>query len=131
MFRPPFVAAILSLTLAACVAPNQVPRPIPDPQLITEDEISHSRATTAYDAIQRLRANFLSWRGETSFLGTSTQYPTVYVDGLKFGGIDALRAIPAAQVATIRLYRAWDAATRYGNSYTSGVIAVTTRLERD
>jgi hypothetical protein len=131
MFRPPLVTALLSATLAACVAPNQVPRPIPDPQLITQDEISYSRATTAYDAIQRLRANFLSRRGETTILGRSSTYPTVYVDGLKFGGIDALRAIPAGQVATIRLYRSWDAATRYGNSSASGVIDVTTRLERD
>ena len=131
MFRPPLVTALLSVTLAACVAPNQLPRPVPDPQLITADEITYSRATTAYDAIQRLRANFLTLRGQTSFLATSSPYPSVYVDGLKFGGIDALRAIPAGQIATIRLYRAWDAAARYGTSNTSGVIAVTTRLERD
>jgi outer membrane receptor protein involved in Fe transport len=99
--------------------------------MITADEITYSRATTAYDAVQRLRANFLSRRAETSFLGTSTSSPTVYVDGLKFGGIDALRGIPAAQIATIQLLRSWDAATRYGNSNTGGVIAITTRLERD
>jgi len=131
MFRPPLVTALLSATLAACVAPNQVPRPIPDPQLITQDEISYSRATTAYDAIQRLRANFLSRRGETTILGRSSTYPTVYVDGLKFGDVDALRAIPAGQIATIRLFTAWDAATRYGNSSASSVIDVTTRLERN
>lgn len=130
MLRTPLVTVLLSLTLTACVAPNQVPRPIRDPQLITEDEIVRSRATTAFDAIQRLRANFLSLRGETSFLGTSSPYPTVYIDGLRFGGIDALRGIPAAQIATIRLYRSWDAATHYGVGNMGGVIAVTTRLDR-
>jgi outer membrane cobalamin receptor len=131
MFRPPLATALLSVTLAACVAPNQVPRPVPDPLMITADEITYSRATSAYDAIQRLRANFLSRRGDTRFLGTSSPYPTVYVDGLRFGGIDALRGIPATQIATIQLFRSWDAATRYGNNNAGGVIAVTTRLERD
>jgi outer membrane cobalamin receptor len=131
MFRTPLATALLSVTLVACVAPSQVPRPVTDPLMITADEITYSRATTAYDAIQRLRANFLSRRGETSFLGTPASYPTVYVDGLKFGGIDALRGIPAAQIATIQLFRSWDATTRYGNSNAGGVIAVTTRLERN
>jgi outer membrane cobalamin receptor len=131
MFRTPLVTALLSVTLTACVAPNQIPRPVPDPQLITQDEITYSRATTAYDAIQRLRANFLSVRGQTSFLGTSSPYPTVYVDGLRFGSIETLRGIPATQVASIRLLRSWDAATNFGNNNTGGVIAVTTRLERN
>ena len=131
MFRPPLVTALLSMTLAACVAPNQIPRPVPDPRLITQDEITYSRATTAYDAIQRLRANFLSARGQTSFLGPTSPYPTVYVDGLRFGSIEALRGIPATSIASIRLLRAWDAATNYGNNNASGVIAVTTRLERN
>ena len=130
MFRTPLVTALLSVTLAACVAPNQVPRPIPDPQLITADEISFSRAMTAYDAIQHLRGNFLHLRGAANFLGLSSPYPTVYVDGMRYGSIDALRSIPAVQIATIRLYRAWDAETRYGNGNTGGVIAVTTRLDR-
>ena len=131
MVRPPFVTALLSLTLAACVAPNRVARAIPDPQLITADEIVSSRATTAYDAIQRLRANYLTARGETSFLVPSSPYPNVYVDGLRFGSIEALRGIPAEEIRTIRLYRSWDATTRYGNGNASGVIAVTTRLGRD
>lgn len=130
MLRTPLVTVLLSLTLTACVAPNQAPRPIADQQLITEDEIVHSRATTAFEAIQRLRGNFLSPRGVTSFLGTSSPYPTVYVDGMRFGSIDALRSIPADQIATIRLYRSWDAATRYGVGNMGGVIAITTRLDR-
>ena len=130
MFRTPLVTAVLSLTLTACLAPNRIPKVIPDPQLITEDEILDSRATTAYELIQRLRGNFLSLRGATSFRGTSSPYPTVYVDGLRFGSIDALRSIPATQIASIRLYRSWDATTRYGTGNMGGVIAVTTRLDR-
>jgi outer membrane receptor for ferrienterochelin and colicin len=130
MFQAPLVTALLSLALTACIAPNQVPGPMPDLQLITEDEIVQSHAMTAYDAIQHLRGNFLHLRGTVSLLGTSSPYPTVYVDGMRYGSIDALRSIPAVQIATIRLYRAWDAETRYGSNNMGGVIAVTTRLDR-
>lgn len=98
-----------------------------DSQLITEDEIVASRATTAYDAIRKLRANFFSYRGETSLRNTSSPFPTVYVDDQEFGAISTLRTIPAAHIATIRLYRAWEAGTRYGTGHMGGVIAITTR----
>jgi outer membrane receptor for ferrienterochelin and colicin len=130
MFRTPLATAFLTLTLAACVPPSQAARPSQDLQLITQDEIAHTHAANAWEVIHDLRANFLSLRGETSFLATSSPYPTVYVDGMRFGTVDALRGIPADQIASIRLLRAWDAMTRYGNGNMGGVIAITTRLGR-
>jgi len=97
-------------------------------QLITQDEIEASRAPTAYEVIQKLRANFLTYRGETSFDKSQSQpYPTVYVDGQEYGSVTMLRNIPASQVATIRLYRAWEATTKFGTGNMGGVIAITTR----
>ena len=97
-------------------------------QLITQEEIEASRAPTAYEVIQKLRANFLTYRGETSFDKNKSQpYPTVYVDGQEYGSVTMLRNIPSSQVATIRLYRAWEATTKFGTGNMGGVIAVTTR----
>jgi outer membrane cobalamin receptor len=99
-----------------------------DSQLITEEEVEASRAPTAFEVIQRLRANFLTYRGETSLnRSTSHPYPTVYVDGQEFGPIQSLRNIPASQVSTIRLYRSWEATTKFGTGNMGGVIAITTR----
>jgi outer membrane cobalamin receptor len=121
------VFAALTLLGFACAAP-QISRGAGDSQLITEDEIEASRAPTAYEVIQKLRANFLAYRGETSFNKSNSQpYPTVYIDGQEFGPISSLRNIPASQVATIRLYRSWEATTKYGTGNIGGVIAVTTR----
>jgi outer membrane cobalamin receptor len=97
-------------------------------QFITEEEVEASRAPTAFEVIQRLRANFLTYRGETSFNRSSSHpYPTVYVDGQEFGTIQSLRNIPASQVSTIRLYRSWEATTKFGTGNMGGVIAITTR----
>lgn len=122
---------LLALTCVAAVAcghPRLDPNERGTPQLITEAEIEKSQAITAYDAIQKLRANFLSYRGETSLNTRNSQpYPTVYVDGQAYGPLGSLRNIPASQVSTIRLYRSWEATTTFGTGNMGGVIAVTTR----
>jgi outer membrane cobalamin receptor len=112
----------------ACAPPATRSRGGADPQIITEEEVEASRAATAFEVIQKLRANFLSYRGETSFNRNNSQpYPTVYLDGQQFGPIATLRNIPASQVSTIRLYRSWEATTKFGTGNMGGVIAITTR----
>ena len=123
--RPGLLVLLLGL---ACAPAATRSRGGADPQLITEEEVEASRAPTAYEVIQKLRANFLSYRGETSFNRNSSQpYPTVYLDGQQYGPLSILRNIPASQVSTIRLYRSWEATTKFGTGNMGGVIAVTTR----
>jgi hypothetical protein len=120
---------VLPLAASLACSPARLgPGEINNPQFITEDEIVACRAATAYEVIQKLRANFLTYRGETSLTkARSNPYPTVYLDGQEFGPIGILRTIPASQVASIRLYRAWEATTKYGARNMSGVIEVSTR----
>lgn len=119
----------LSLAVAvACSPPRLGPGELFNSQVITEDEIVASRASTAYDVIHKLRANFLTNRGATSFNRTqSNPFPTVYVDDQEFGPISTLASIPAAEVSMIRLYRVSEANAKYGTHNLSGVIAITTR----
>jgi outer membrane cobalamin receptor len=127
--RIPVVFIAFSALVLACASPRASSSgPRADSQIITEDEVEASRAVTAYEVIQKLRANFLTYRGETSFDRSKSQpYPTVYIDGQEYGQISSLRNIPASQVATIRLYRSWEATTQFGAGNMGGVIAVTTR----
>lgn len=131
MVRVHVLGIVVPFVLLGC-AGNRVPRGASyDSNLITEDEIVASHAETAYDAIHKLRANFLSNRGLTSFYNTSSPMPTVYVDGQRYGEISILPTIPAEVIATIRLYRAWEASTRFGMNNMGGVIAITTRQGGD
>src|SRR5512142_227814 len=108
------LAALLPLLVVSCGPPKLEDEENPGPQLITESEVEASRAANAYDVIQKLHANFLHDRGETSLSKQrSAPYPTVYVDGQEFGPIASLRSIPASQISTIRLYHAWEATTTY------------------
>ena len=120
--------ALATAIALACSPPRLGPGMISNSQLITEEEIEASRATNAFEVIQKLRASFLSYRGETSLnRRQSTPYPTVYLDGQEFGPITTLRTIPASQIASIQLFRAWEATTKYGTGNMGGVIAIITR----
>ena len=117
------------LLLAACA--SQAPRdatPAPAGEVITQAEIEKSQAVTAYDAVQKLRANFFSNRGRTTILGDTSPLPVVYLDGVEYGPMTSLQNIPASHVASIRMYRAWEASTKFGMGKTAGVIEVTTRI---
>jgi hypothetical protein len=119
----------LPLVIAlGCSHPRLGPGDVYNSDVITEDEIVASRATTAYEVIHKLRANFLTNRGETSLnRNQSNPYPTVYMDDQEFGPISVLSSIPAAQISTIRLYRVSEANAKYGTHNLSGVIAIFTR----
>lgn len=130
MVRVHMLDLVVPLVLLGC-APHQHPLGTFDSNLITEDEIVASHANNAYDAIHKLRANFLSSRGKMTFYDEASPMPTVYVDEQRYGDFSLLTTIPAEVIATIRLYRAWDATTRYGMNNMGGVIAITTRQGGD
>lgn len=128
MLHARWTLAIVSAVVVACTPPRLGPGSVSNSQLITEEEIAASRGSSALDVIQKLRANFLSYRGETSFnRSRSSPYPTVYVDGQEFGPIATLKNIPAIQISSIRLYRSWEATTKFGTGKMGGVIEISTK----
>jgi hypothetical protein len=79
---------------------------------------------TAYDAISRLRPNWLTY-GTRSFDPPTTERPIVFVDGARYGELDSLRSLDARHIAEIRFYSPAEAG-RFGlQGGLSGVIEVT------
>lgn len=98
--------------------------------LLTAEEIAdaHADVNTAYDAVARLRPNWLTPHGVTSGVnnGAGTEYALVFVDGLAYGDLNSLRGIPAYHVGNIRYYDITQAGARFGiQGGSSGVIEVT------
>lgn len=118
---------VVPFCLIACAHPQAGGQSGKRSDVITEEEIAASSASNAYEAIVKLRSNFLSSRGKTSMMGTSNSDPTVYVDEQAYGPLSTLRTIPASQITMIRLYRSWEATTKYGTGNMGGVIEVTTK----
>lgn len=95
---------------------------------IDRAEVVTAAGSTAFDVISQLRPAWLRPRGAPS-LTDADPHPAVYLDGLYFGGIDDLRAVPANQLETARYLSASDATTRFGTDHASGAILVTTRSQ--
>jgi hypothetical protein len=130
---PVVIAAVL-----ACA-----PRPIPFESLetptgaprwaevLTSEEITNTKAeeATAYDAVSRLRPNWLAAHGVTSFTQKGTAYAIVYMDDQKYGDLSMLKNFKAFQVAEMRYYDFTQAGARFGVAAgNGGVIEVKSKF---
>lgn len=128
------------LVLSACATAGSGSAGGSSSNVITSEELrALEGVSSAYDAVQRLRPRFL--RGRTGTFGTggandplsrtssAAEQSTVvvYLDGVRFGGIDALRRINVDGVREIRFVPGRDATTKYGTNHGGGVIEVSTR----
>ena len=83
--------------------------------ILTAEQIAaaHADVTTAYDAIARLRPNWLVAHGSSS-LSPGTEFASVFVDGQQYGGLSSLRNIQAYQVADFHYYDVTEAGATFG-----------------
>jgi hypothetical protein len=93
--------------------------------VITEQELVASNVGNAYEAVERLRPNFLRSRGPSSLRTDVTSLPTVYLGRQRYGDASALRQIPINTITQIRFFTASEAAVSFGMDHPNGVIEVT------
>jgi hypothetical protein len=123
------VAGLLVAAAAGCHGANTWSAPAPSRNVLTRVEIEDSHANSAWDAIVKLRANFLTSRGANSLLLKVNKEPTVFLDDVEFGDLGTLKNIPASTVAEIRFIEGWNAETKFGPGHAAGVIDVFTRTQ--
>jgi len=122
--NPGRVTLIAVLLLASCApARNAVPGDY-NPSIISEYELGTSSTRTAYDAIRRLRPNFLNYQPQTSISNPTPPVPVVYVDEQFVGDLNVLNQLLVSQIESISFYKPPEAMIKYGTNRTGGVIAV-------
>jgi len=82
-------------------------------------EIGSARVANAYEAVTRLRPQFLRRRSTTG-----DGQPVIYLDGVRQGGAEMLRSIPANVVYEIRYLTATAASAEFGRMHSAGAISV-------
>lgn len=128
MHAPIVARAALILALATVGCSSSTHRSPPrDRNLITADEILRSNATTALEAVERLRPGFLTTRGATSIQDPNPPTPIVYLDGIRYGIAQSLSSIPAIGIATIQYLPPIEAGMRYGLGHDGGAILVVSK----
>jgi len=122
------VAAIIGCAPASGTSgPSRIPAVPRKAGFLTAMEIVAANAddVTAYDAIARLRPNWLNPHGVSSFDPRGNEFAIVFVEGQQYGGLSSLNNIPAYQVAYFRYYDVTEAGATFGlRGGTGGVIEV-------
>lgn len=112
----------LIATSCATVPPSQFGSRSPhrSPYLLTAAEISRLHVNSAFEAVERLKPNFLlGMRGEAG--------RAVYLNGTRLlGGVENLRTIDASTVQEIVFLNGIEASFRYGPGNGAGVLLVNT-----
>lgn len=117
-----YPVAAIAVAIACAHAPSTydlIDTPTAAPrwaEVLTAEEITNTKAeeVTAYEAVSRLRPNWLAAHGVTSFSKQGTAYATVYMDDQKYGDLNMLKNFKAFQVAEIRYYDVTQAGARFG-----------------
>lgn len=113
--------------IAGCAPPrNSIPGDH-NAYVISEFELRNlsTENATAYDAIRKLRPNFLNYQAQTSV--TTPGVPDVFVNERFAGDLNLLTSLWVSQIRQIRFYKPTDAMIKYGTDRTGGVIAITLR----
>ncbi len=132
----PVAAAVAAALACASAAPavESFDTPTTAPrwaEVLTAEEITNTKAeeVSAYEALSRLRPNWLAAHGVTSFSQKGTAYAIVYMDDQKYGDLNTLKNFKAFQVSEIRYYDFTQAGARFGVAAgNGGVIEVKSKF---
>ena len=92
--------------------------------MLTRAELASVSANNAYEAIERLRPQWLQIRGPSSVTQPEGDWPLVYMDNVRAGDVSMLPNIPVDDIGEIRFITGSDATTRWGTGVTGGVIEI-------
>lgn len=123
------VAVVVTTACASGGTSGGAGKPRYSQNVITADELATVDVSDAYQAIQRLRPQFLTnSRGPTqlgSRSGTTDSGIQVYLNEQRLGDLSSLSQIPKNDIQEIRFLSASEASSRFGTGNTFGAIVVT------
>jgi hypothetical protein len=125
MMRSGRSVALLLLSaglLAGCASARGHARTTESRSKLTRAELAATNASNLYDAIAKLRPEWLTSRGPTSMTNASPTLADVYMNGTMLGGIDYLRQVSVLEVSEVRFWEAGAASARFGLGHPRGVI---------
>jgi hypothetical protein len=120
--RRAFYLIAFAATLG-CASASAKPGPHRAANLITADEIAGTNTTNAFEAVEKLRPDFLRSHG-TDLSRSDSGLPDVYLGVARYGDVNSLRNIPAMEVLEIHFYKGAEAATKFGMQNPTGINGV-------
>lgn len=126
-----FLATLLAS--ACATAPTDRDQEFRSRNLLTAEQIADVRARDAYEAVERLKSQWLRPRGRSQMPAAAgvpqfeENLVMVYLDDQRLGGVENLRRIEIAVIEYIRYLPPAEAAARWGFNNGGGAIFVSTQ----
>lgn len=95
--------------------------------LLTQEQLAATNRENLYEAIEKLRPDWLTSRGPTSVTDPTPVVPSVYMYGSMLGRADYLREMRVIDVTEVRYWEAGPASARFGMGHPRGVIELSRR----
>lgn len=89
---------------------------------LTQAELAATNSGNVYDAIAKLRPEWLTSRGPTSMTDPTPTAANVFMNGIQLGDVNALRDVRMLDVTEVRYWDAGQASARFGMGHPRGVI---------
>jgi hypothetical protein len=92
---------------------------------LTRAELATTNSDNLYDAIAKLRPQWLTSRGPVSATDITPTSVDVFMNGTLLGKADYLREVRLLDVSEVRYWDAGQASARFGMGHPRGVIELT------
>jgi hypothetical protein len=120
-----FLALFSTASLAGCVAAASQSGSAPSGgNRLTRTQLASSNSDNVFDAIAKLRPEWLSSRGPTSVTDATPTSVSVFMNGSMLGKGDYLKQVSLLDVSEVRYWDAAQASARFGMGHPRGVIEI-------
>lgn len=126
------VIAVCCVCLVACASGGGAAGPRRGGNTITAEELQEPSllGLNTYDAIQRLRPNWLRERGSSSIRQSGDNFPKAIINDVPYP-LDYLKSVSIPEVVEMQFISASDATTKYGTGFPNGAVLVSTAQRPD
>lgn len=98
-----------------------------DQNLLTQQQLASTNADNLYDALEKLRPEWLRSRGPISMTNAEPSRASIFMNGQMMGKPDFLRDVNIIDITEVRYWPAGPAAAKFGMGHPRGVIEITRR----
>lgn len=118
------IASIIAAAclLSACARSNSAGPQRGSSNVLSAEQLAGTNSSNLFDAIFKLRPDWLNTRGPTSVTNPTPTLASVYMGGSNLGKIDYLRQVGVLDVSEVRFWEAARASARFGQGHPRGVI---------
>jgi hypothetical protein len=119
------MALLSACLLAGCASATTQSGGRGGAMILTRAQLATTNSDNLYDAINKLRPQWLTSRGPTSVTDATPSSVDVYMNGSLLGKAEYLRNLALSDVTEVRYWDAGQASARFGMGHQRGVIELT------